>query len=106
MAKKETLTRSSMMECKACRCPVGEAVRKGEPPVLPFRIDGGNNDWETFCPQCAVYVRMPKEPARFVGFYFPVACLVCRTISVAVGAHVCSACRSRHIIYLPPKIAA
>lgn len=107
MAKKETLTRSSMLECKNCSCPVGERETGASPKVLPFRVDGGNNDYETFCPCCFVYKRAPLEPGRFTpGAFAPVHCGNCGWDSVATGLLKCILCGNHHVLLLPPKIAS
>lgn len=106
MSKKETLTRSSMVECKNCHCPVGERETGESPRVLPFRVDQGQSDWETFCPSCFVYLRAPKEPNRFTrGAYAPVHCCACQWDSVATGLLKCVLCGSRHVIVVGPKVS-
>lgn len=79
-------------ECASCKGDLGGCV--------PFTADG-----ETFCPQCFVYVRAPKEPERFYGGGFtPIACLGCSKKSVAVGPVACGQCGSRSVLVLPPAV--
>ena len=101
MAKKETLTKRSMFECKNCHAPVGD-----EAHVHPFRVDQGNLDYETFCPPCFVYIRRPLELHRFPGAYLPLHCFSCGFQSVGIGQTACSACGSSHVILIPPKVAS
>jgi transcription elongation factor Elf1 len=89
----------SVLECKACHAPVGDAAK-----AHPFRVDGGSGDWETFCPQCFVHVRAPLEPLRYQGAYAAVQCSGCGTSSVAVGILRCAQCGRQHgLLVLPPK---
>jgi hypothetical protein len=102
MPKEPTFTKRSMQECKNCHKPVG-----GAPKVAPFRVDGGNSDYETFCPGCFVYLRAPKEPERFaLGCYAAVHCAGCGWDTVATGRLICGNCHGGHVLVLPPPIAA
>lgn len=102
MAKKQE-TSSQMHECRNCHCAVGEGTN-----VLPFRADGGNDDYETFCPSCFVHVRGPLEPFRWHMRYFAaIRCVHCSTESVAIGTLRCVACgHVTGLLHLPPKTAA
>lgn len=63
----------------------------------PFFVDDhaqqSGDHHEAFCPQCFVYVRSPREPARFPpGYFIPVKCGRCGVESVAVGQQSCPQC--------------
>lgn len=85
----------AILECKSCKAPVGDG-----PKVLPMRVDGGNDDWETFCPPCFVHVRAPLEPLRFTGQYAAVHCSGCGFDSVAAGLMRCGNCGKRSALLL------
>jgi hypothetical protein len=88
-----------MLECKSCHTHLGDA-----PKVLPMRVDGGDEDWETFCPPCFVHIRAPLEPLRFTGQYVAVHCAGCGYDSVAAGLMRCGNCGKRTaLVALPAK---
>jgi hypothetical protein len=78
------------LECKNCHEPVGDG-----PKIMPMRVDGGNDDWEIFCPQCFVFVRAALEPLRFSGRYAAVHCSGCGFDSIANGIMRCGYCARR-----------
>jgi len=102
----ESRASTAAVECVNCACALVPDSKRA-----PFWFETGGGDGsarEPWCPECAVYVRMPQEPARFaVGRFAPNHCLSCGWSAVAIGAtNVCSVCGSHAVLALPPKIGA
>ena len=90
-------TKTSLPACASCKCDVGKEAGK-----LPFNVDdsastsGEKAKHECFCPTCFVYVRSPREPARWrPGFFIAFRCPGCGIEDVAIGRDTCLNCRAR-----------
>lgn len=107
MAKAQQQTATHLPTCAACKCDVGK-----EAGCIPWNVDdsattaGEKAKHETFCPQCFVFVRAPRESGRWMqGAFAPIKCMGCglESVTMGLGNPQCMQCNSRTVVLLGPK---